>query len=108
MPTIWLGHSVEYGYEQPLTIDGVTKYPDLAIVDAVSGNNYYWEHCGMLHVPSYAERWKEKRAWYKANGILPYAEGGGSRGLLIETRDSPQGDISSQEMEKVIREEILG
>ena len=28
---------VEYGYEQPLTIDGVTKYPDFTIEDAEPG-----------------------------------------------------------------------
>jgi len=60
---------VEYGYEQPLTIDGVTKYPDFTIEDAESGNNFYWEHCGMLHVPSYAERWREKKEWYKAHDM---------------------------------------
>ncbi|MGB5196515.1 MAG: AAA family ATPase, partial [Candidatus Deferrimicrobium sp.] len=42
---------VEYGYEQPLTIESVTKYPDFTVEDMESGVTYYWEHCGMLHVP---------------------------------------------------------
>ena len=32
-------------------IDGVTKYPDFTIEDMESGLTFYWEHCGMLHVP---------------------------------------------------------
>ena len=98
---------IPYGYEQPLTINGVTKYPDFTIEDAESGKNFYWEHCGMLHVPSYFQRWKEKVAWYRANGILPHGERDDGRGILIETRDSPQGGISSPEIEEVIRKVIL-
>ena len=45
---------VEYAYERPLTIDGVTKYPDFTIEDMESGLTFYWEHCGMLHVPAIA------------------------------------------------------
>ena len=41
-------NGVEYGYEQPLTIKGVTKYPDFTIEDMESGLTFYWEHCGML------------------------------------------------------------
>ena len=100
-------HGIVYGYEQPLTIGGVTKYPDFTIEDAESGNKFYWEHCGMLHVPSYFKRWTEKLAWYKANGIAPLSEGGGSRGILIETRDSPEGGISSPQIEQVIRDVLL-
>ena len=48
-------------YERELTLDGVTRFPDFAIEDAESGEIFYWEHCGMLHVPSYKQRWEEKR-----------------------------------------------
>ena len=47
---------VEYAYERPLTIAGVTKYPDFTIEDMESGVTFFWEHCGMLHVPSYRQR----------------------------------------------------
>ncbi len=95
---------VEYGYEQPLTIDGVTKYPDFTIEDMESGRNCYWEHCGMLHVPTYRRRWEDKLAWYKANGILPHEEGGGPRGTLIVTRDEANGSIDSSKITKLIKE----
>lgn len=95
------------GYEKPLTIDGVTKYPDFTIEDGASGKTYFWEHCGMLHVPSYLKRWEEKLAWYKANKILPREEGGGPNGTLIVTRDEANGSIDSSKIVKLI-DEVFG
>jgi hypothetical protein len=90
---------IEYSYEQPLTIAGVTKYPDFTVEDAESGLNFYWEHCGMLHVPRYLRRWKEKLSWYEANEIT---ETGGTNGTLIITRDEPNGSIDSSQINKLI------
>ena len=98
---------VDYIYEHPLSIEGATKYPDFTIEDMESGNTFYWEHCGMLHVPGYRKRWEEKLAWYKANGILPYEDGGGKNGTLIITYESAQGGISSQEIEQIIRKVVM-
>ena len=95
---------VEYGYEQPLTIEGVTKYPDFTVGDMESGLTYYWEHCGMLHVPSYRWRWEEKLVWYRTHGILPREEGGGENGTLIITRDEVNGSIDSAKITKLIDE----
>jgi hypothetical protein len=95
---------LDYAYEQPLTIDGVTKYPDFTIEDAESGWSFYWEHCGMLHVPTYRRRWDEKQAWYKSKDILPDAEGGGSRGTLIITRDNANGSIDSAKIKELIED----
>lgn len=98
---------VEYGYEQALKINGVTKYPDFTIEDAESGRTFYWEHCGMLHVPSYRRRWDEKLAWYKANGILPYEEGSELSGTLIITRDESNGSIDSSKINEVMSKVLL-
>lgn len=93
---------VEYGYEQPLTIEGVTKYPDFTVEDMESGWTFYWEHCGMLHVPSYRRRWEEKLAWYRGHGILSREEGSGENGALIITRDEPNGSIDSAKITKLL------
>lgn len=95
---------IEYGYEQPLTIEGVTKYPDFTVEDMESGSSFYWEHCGMLHVPSYRRRWEEKLAWYRSHGIKPHEEGGGGKGTLIITRDEPNGSIDSASITRLIAE----
>ena len=97
-------HGIEYGYEQPLTIDGVTKYPDFTIEDMESGLTLYWEHCGMLHVPSYHRRWEEKLGWYRSHGILPQEEGNGEDGTLIITRDEVNGSINSAKITTLIKD----
>lgn len=89
-------------------IDGVPKYPDFTIEDMESGRTFYWEHCGMLHVPSYRRRWEEKLAWYKANGVLPHDQGEGEKGTLIVTRDEANGSIDSAQIKKLIREVLNG
>jgi hypothetical protein len=99
--------NIEYGYEQPLKIGGTTKYPDFTIEDAESGETFYWEHCGMLHVPRYRRRWEEKLAWYAANEIKPHDQGGGSQGALIVTRDEPNGSIDSKQIAQLVAD-ILG
>ncbi len=98
---------IDYVYERALTIGDVTKYPDFTIEDVETGRTFYWEHCGMLHNPDYRRRWEAKLKWYKVHGILPYTEGEGDQGILIITRDTEVGGISSQEIERIIREVVL-
>lgn len=77
-----------WSYEQPLTIDGVTKYPDFTIQTA-SGDEIIWEHLGMMGNPRYAADWEAKKSWYLTNGFRPYddVEAIGSRGVLVWTDD---------------------
>ena len=98
---------VDYSYERPLTIDGVTKYPDFTIEDMEFGQTIYWEHCGMLHVPSYKRRWEEKLEWYQQRGILLQRDGPGSNGMLIVTRDEANGSIDSAKIASRI-DAVLG
>lgn len=99
--------NVTYHYEHPLEIDGLTKYPDFTIEDDDTGVTYYWEHCGMLRDPAYRRRWELKQAWYRENNILPHQEGGGAKGTLIVTEDSPEGGISSQDILRLLQTVIL-
>jgi hypothetical protein len=87
--------NIRYKYEKALTMGEITKYPDFTIEDDDAGITYFWEHCGMLADPQYREKWKAKEHWYRQNGILPFAEGGGPNGTLIVTQDEPNGGISS-------------
>lgn len=101
-------HEIDYFYEKPLQLGDVIKYPDFTIEDNESGITYYWEHCGLLTDGDYKKRWDAKKEWYRQNHILPYSEGGGTRGTLIETRDDVNGGISSQEILHLIQQVIQG
>lgn len=93
---------VDYAYERPLTLDGVTKYPDFTIEDMESGRTIYWEHCGMLHVPSYRRRWEQKLEWYRTQGVSLREDGRGASGTLIVTRDEANGSIDSAKIATLI------
>jgi hypothetical protein len=97
-------NNIDYIYEQPLTLKGETRYPDFTIEDSASGKKLYWEHCGMLFDPQYKDRWERKKQWYFDNGILPTEDGGGPNGVLVVSEDSEQGALSSQNIEKLIKE----
>jgi UvrD-like helicase C-terminal domain len=97
---------VNYTYEKFLSMGGVTRSPDFTIEDEESGVTFYWEHCGLLHKPEYRTRWETKKAWYIRHDILPYEDGGGKNGVLIETYDTPQGGISSQKIAQIIEQVI--
>ena len=100
---------INYHYEHPLEIDGVIKYPDFTFEDDDTGITYYWEHCGMLPDPAYRRRWEAKEKWYRANGIRRHDDetGGGPKGTLIVSEDTPKGGISSQDILRLIRTVIL-
>jgi len=97
-------YGIPYSYEKPLTIAGVTRFPDFTIEDEERGKIFYWEHLGMMQDPAYRARWQVKLQWYKENGILPHGEGGGHKGTLIITEDNEQGGISSQDIDRLIKE----
>jgi hypothetical protein len=100
---------IDYQYELKLPdpAGGPPRYPDFTFEDDEMGITYYWEHLGMLRVPTYRWRWERKLAWYKDQGILPHDEGGGPNGTLIITKDDPRGGIQSNEIEQMLNE-ILG
>ncbi len=62
-------HHLEYIYEPELILEGKVKRPDFKVVDDDTGDEWYWEHCGMMDDPKYKKRWEEKKAFYKKNGI---------------------------------------
>ena len=95
-------NGIDYRYEEPLEIDGVTKFPDFTIEDDDTGERYYWEHLGMLSDKAYRRRWEEKVEWYKGHGISPQEDGGGPMGALIVTEDSADGGIDSEAVSSLI------
>lgn len=94
---------IEFEYERTLrAADGTIRSPDFTIEDDTSGITYYWEHLGMLKVPSYKRRWEKKLEWYRRNDILPHNEGRGVNGTLIITEDGPDGSVSSADIAELV------
>jgi hypothetical protein len=91
---------ISYDYEVRLPSRGDDRdfrLPDFTVHYA--GDTFYWEHLGMLDVPSYRESWERKRAWYETNGYTS---------ALITSREGPDGAINATEIERLARERILG
>jgi exodeoxyribonuclease V alpha subunit len=90
---------ISYEYEKPLYS---RKDPrDFRLPDftaSFEGDVYYWEHLGMLTVPSYREAWERKQKWYEENGFAD---------RLITSRDGPDGSIDAAEIEQTARRRIL-
>lgn len=78
-----------WSYEAPLTIDGVTKYPDFTIENDDTGEAIIWEHLGMMGNQKYADDWETKKEWYARHGFRPYddPDAKGDRGVLMWTDD---------------------
>ena len=72
------------------------RLPDFTI--RFEGEEYYWEHLGMLNLPSYREAWDRKQKRYEANG---YA------GRLITSQDGLDGSIDAAEIERIARGKII-
>ena len=93
---------IPYAYEKQLTLGNETRWPDFTIEDKDSGNVFYWEHCGMMDVPEYRERWEAKLKWYAEHGILPHEDGGGRQGTLIVTEETKDSGIDTQYVDRLI------
>jgi exodeoxyribonuclease V alpha subunit len=93
-------HGLSYEYEKELLPPGGDardmRLPDFTI--SRHGKTYYWEHCGMMADPVYAQKWREIRLpWYKRHGFDD---------LLIVTEDGPDGSIDTTAIDAKI-ERIL-
>jgi hypothetical protein len=82
---------IDYEYEPLLSSGDQVLRPDFVIQGETPLDNIFIEHLGLMDNPKYVARWEKKLAAYRAIGILPEAEGGGSDGTLVtfaETKDS--------------------
>jgi len=57
---------IPFTYETPLyAADGTFFLPDFTL--KAQGQEWYWEHVGMLHDESYRNKWETKKNWYDRN-----------------------------------------
>jgi exodeoxyribonuclease V alpha subunit len=90
---------VSYEYEQKLSSkDDPNDFQLPAFTVSYEGDTFYWEHLGMLSVPSYREAWDRKQKWYEDNGYLD---------RIITSEDGADGSINAAEIERNARKTIL-
>ena len=74
---------VSFEYERELSgWDGSSRYPDFTLF--IKGEQYYWEHWGMVDDYSYRQYIAKKIRWYHKHGYYDYliqTWGGGNRNL---------------------------
>ena len=93
-------NGLDYQYEPELILDGKVKRPDFKIIDADTGEVWYWEHCGMMSDARYAKRWHDKEKFYAKNGI--------ERGKnLIVTEEYAGEGLDSYKINEMIKDVFL-
>ena len=74
---------VSFEYERKLSSwDGSFRYPDFTLF--IDGEEYYWEHWGMVDDYSYRQDIAKRIRWYREHGYYDYliqTWGGGDRDL---------------------------
>ena len=78
-------NKLPFRYECCLELGDNIFYPDFTIRHPVTGQTYYWEHFGLMDIPSYAQKTYAKLQFYSSHGIIP------SLNLIVtfETKESP-------------------
>lgn len=102
---------ISYAYEAKLTIEnsGRSIKPDFTIDNLETHKKFYWEHLGMMSKKDYREKWEKKLEGYLADGFVLHTEAGPNDDkVLIITEENLRGGIDSLEMNRLIKEIILG
>lgn len=98
-----IASNIDFSYEKPLKLGESVRYPDFTMDDEISGRTIYWEHLGMLEVKDYREKWEKKLAWYKQNGVLLEADGGGPNGMLVTSEGSGSTSFNATSIHSTIK-----
>lgn len=85
-------------YEQILYIGNRSLSTDFSFLD-ICGEEFYWEHAGMMDIPEYRKRHEWKMELYESAGIVPWKN-------LIVTYDN-NGDLNLPMIKSIIENEVL-
>ncbi|MDD3827862.1 MAG: hypothetical protein PHY79_18000, partial [Anaerolineae bacterium] len=107
---------LSWKYEEPLRSPVNPhdyRLPDFTI--GFEGDEYYWEHLGMLSTPAYRQAWERKRRWYEETMGYPVVGDDepdrevepGTSPLVITSRDGDDGSIDAQRIDYLVRRYIL-
>ena len=88
-------NKIPFRYEEALTINEMTFYPDFTIRHPETGSIYYWEHFGMIDNPSYCQNMISKLQLYTSHGIYPSIQ-------LITTYETKNHPLNPEIVQKLI------
>lgn len=88
-------HEIPYRYECELKLGESIVYPDFTIRHPITGEFVYWEHFGMMDLPSYSQKAFAKMQNYCANGYIPSIN-------LITTFETSECPLDAVKVEKII------
>lgn len=93
-------HRIPFRYECELRFDELTIYPDFTIRHPETGQIFYWEHFGLMDLPSYSQNAFQKLQIYSLHGCIP------SINLITsyETKDNP---LTTETIEQLIQQYFL-
>ena len=83
--------NIPFKYKEPLYAAGTMFLPNFTV--KFRGEDFYWEHLGLLSNPDYRKHWEDKKRWYDKN--FP--------GKLLTTQDN---DNLSKDAEKIIADNV--
>lgn len=96
MADYFFRNGIEYKYECPKYLNGIgIVYPDFTFLHPKTGEEIYWEHCGMVDVSSYARKMVQKIDTYENNGIFQ-----GER--LIVTYETENSILGTKKIEQMV------
>ena len=93
-------YEVPFRYEQLLEIGAYKTAPDFMPRNKRTGEQLYWEHCGMPENEEYMKHHKWKMNLYESVGIVPWKN-------LIVSYDGEDGTLNIAEIESVIKNKLL-
>ena len=83
--------NIPFKYKEPLYTAGTMFLPNFTV--KFRGEDFYWEHLGLLSNPDYRKHWEDKKRWYDKN--FP--------GKLLTTQEN---DNLSKDAEKIIADNV--
>lgn len=89
-------NKIPFRYEDALTIDHVSVFPDFTIRHPKTGKVYYWEHFGLMDDTAYSKRAASKLQLYISHGIIPSIH-------LITTYETQQNPLTAETIQKIIQ-----
>ena len=89
-------NKIPFRYECLLQLNDISIFPDFTIRHPKTGQIFYWEHFGMMDIPTYSKNTCSKLQLYISNGIFPSIQ-------LITTYETKENPLNAEMVEKIVK-----